>query len=111
MSGRCAEITAFEKDRGALSKHIELINGKIANDSSACRMANGSARRVRIDLDNLGALADLINNFASREAYALGRLKDGLPDRVRVVRADKLSGAGAPSVIARTKDVCCKLRC
>jgi hypothetical protein len=53
------------------------------------------------------SLADLINSFKSNEAYALGRLKDGLPDRVRVVVAEelrKLNGAGGPSVIARTKN-------
>jgi hypothetical protein len=102
MTNRCAEITIFSKASGPLSKHIELIDGKIANDSSACRMATGSARRVRIDLANMTSFADLINGFGPKEAYAIGRLKPGLPDRVRVVRADKLDGD--PSVIARTKD-------
>jgi hypothetical protein len=97
-----AEITVFAKSGGPLSKHIELIDGKIANDSSSCRMAKGSARRVRIDLANMQAFAGLINAFGPQEAYAIGRLKPGLPDRVRVVRADKLKGD--PSVIARTKD-------
>ena len=101
MTNRCAEITFFTKSGGALSKHIELIDGKIANDSSSCRMAKGSARRVRIDLGNMQAFAGLINAFGPQEAYAIGRLKHGLPDRVRVVPADKLNGE--PDVIARTK--------
>jgi len=96
------EITVFEKTSGPLTKRIALRNGKIVNDSSACCMANGTARRVKID--NMQELANLINNFSSSQAYALGRLKDGLPDRVRVIRADKLNGAGDPAVIARTLD-------
>jgi hypothetical protein len=102
MIERHAEITVFTKSGGPLSKHIELIDGKIANDSSSCRMAKGFAHRVRIDLANMASLADLINGFSPKEAYAIGRLKHGLPDRVRVVRADKLNGD--PLVIARTKN-------
>ena len=48
-----AEITVFTKSGGPLSKHIELIDGKIANDSSSA-MAKGSARRAQIDLGNIG---------------------------------------------------------
>ena len=96
------EITVFEKVGGPLTKCIALRNGKIANDSSACRMANGFARRVTID--NVQSLAGLINGFKSNEAYALGRLKDGLSDRVQVVRKDDLNGAEDPAVIARTLD-------
>ena len=96
------EITVFEKTGGPLTKRIALRDGKIVNDSSACRMANGFARRIMID--NVRSLADLINAFKSNEAYALGRLKDGLPDRVRVVRKDDLNGAENPAVIARTLD-------
>jgi hypothetical protein len=96
------EITVFEKVNGALTKRIALVGDKLVSDSSSCRMANGFARRVRID--DMQAFANLINNFTSSEAYALGRLKDRLKDRVRVVRADKLNGADDPSVIARTQD-------
>ena len=65
------EITVFQKSGGPLTKHLALRDGKIVNDSSACPMVNGSARRVR--LDSMAALADLIDNFASNQAYALGR--------------------------------------
>jgi hypothetical protein len=97
------EITVFEKSNGPLTKRIALRDGKIVNDSSACFMANGIARRVRIE--NLQDLADLINGFRSNQTYALGRLKDGLPDTARVVRSDKLNGSEdlssspAPSII------------
>ena len=45
-----AEITVFTKRGGALSKHIELVDGRVANDSSDCAMAEGMAQRIRIDL-------------------------------------------------------------
>src|ERR1700722_6607567 len=103
MTDRCAEITVFTKRNGPLTKHLELINGKVANDSSGCRMARGSARRVAIDLNNLTTFADQINAFSLKEAYALGRLRAGLPDRVEIVRADKVSEAQNPLTIARSK--------
>jgi hypothetical protein len=98
---RRAEITVFAKSGGPLTKHLALRDGKIVNDSSACFMAHGTAHRAKID--NVQALADLINNFAPNQAYALGRLKDGVRDRATVVVADELKGEGDPSVIARTK--------
>jgi hypothetical protein len=57
MSQPYVEITVFEKDGGSLSKHIERINGKIADDSSASDVPNGSARRARIGVDTFEALA------------------------------------------------------
>jgi putative DNA primase/helicase len=96
------EITLFQKSGGPLTKRIALRDSGIVNDSSACRMANGTARRVRID--RVQTLAHLINNFTSSEAYALGRIKDEHPDRVHVVTFDKLNGALDPTVIARTLD-------
>jgi hypothetical protein len=99
------EVTVYEKSRGPLSKSIHLADtGKIANDSSACSMAKGSARRADIDLANLQTYVDLIHGFSSRQALSLGRLNDGLPDRVKVVVADKLPANHDPSVIARTKN-------
>jgi hypothetical protein len=103
MSKFRVQVTGFAKDHGSLTKHIELVNDKVANDSSNCFMASGSA--WRFELDSATAIADFINNHAQNEAYALGRLKEGRPARVRVVTAAKLSEAkGDPSVIARTKD-------
>ena len=102
MTDRCAEITVFTKSGGPLSKHIELIDGKIANDSSSCRMAKGSARRVKIDLANMASLADLINGFSPKEAYAIGRLKHGLPDRVRVVESTNSMASPGSSPAPRT---------
>ncbi|WP_271577965.1 primase-helicase family protein [Bradyrhizobium sp. CCBAU 11361] len=96
------EITVFEKVGGPLTKRIALREGKIASDSSACRMARGFARRATIR--DVQSLADLIASMKSNEAYAIGSLRDGLPERVRVVRKDELDGAKDPTVIARTLD-------
>ena len=101
MNECLGEITVFKKSGGPLTKRLALRDRKIVNDSSACFMARGSAHRVKID--SVQALADLINNFAPNQAYALGRLKDGVPDGAKVVVADELKDAGDPSVIARTK--------
>jgi uncharacterized protein (DUF927 family) len=95
------EITVFKKSGGPLTKRLELHDGKVINDSAACFMMNGTAHRVTID--SMAALADLINKFASNQAYALGRLKDGVQDGAKVVVADALKDEGDPSVIARTK--------
>ena len=96
-------VTKFAKGNGSLTKHIELVNGKIANDSSNCFMTSGAAWLV--ELDGARAIAAFINNHGPNEAYALGRIKDGHPARVSVVTAAKLNEAkGNPSVIARTKN-------
>jgi hypothetical protein len=96
------EITVFEKTNGPLTKRITLRDGKIVNDSSGCFMADGTARRVSIA--SMQDLADLINGLKPNEAYALGRLKDELPDCCKVVRKDKLNGSEDLSVIARSLD-------
>jgi hypothetical protein len=97
-----AEITLFEKQGGALSKRIWLDpSGRVSSDGSACLMTQGTARRIEIA--DVRGYADLVNDCASNEALALGRLKDGLPQRVCVVTADKLNGGSEPATIARTK--------
>jgi hypothetical protein len=101
MNESLGEITVFEKSDGPLSKHLALRDGKIVNDSSACFLAHGSAHRVKIY--NMKGFADLINDFGQNQAYALGCLKDGVPDSATVVVADELNDEGGLSVIARTK--------
>jgi hypothetical protein len=95
------EITVFEKTGGPLTKKINLDNGKVVSDGSACVMSEGTARRVVID--NIEALASLINGMKSNEAYALGHIVDGQPTVCRVVTKEKLNG-GMPGTIARTQD-------
>jgi hypothetical protein len=52
------ELTKFTKDGGPLTKKIFLASdGTLVNDSSACRMAHGTAERVNIaNVAELGAL-------------------------------------------------------
>ena len=105
MTDRRAEITVFTKSGGKLTKRIHLVDGAISNDSSACAMAEGEARRVSINLNSIATLATLINGLGPKQAYAIGRLKEGLADHVDIVTADKLADFhGKPSVAARTKE-------
>jgi hypothetical protein len=92
------EITEFTKASGTLSKRIQLVNRKPVSDGSECRMAHGTARRVK--LTSPQAVADLMNGFTARQALSLGRLKGGLPERVDVVVKRELNGAAG--VIARS---------
>ena len=94
------EITVFRKKDGPLSKRIELIDGEIDADGSACRMTAGTAWRV--ELPDAHALADLIENMLSEEALALGRLRAELPDEVKVILARDLTNMTKPGVIARS---------
>jgi hypothetical protein len=100
-----AEITVFKKRSGTLSKRIHLVEGKLSNDTAACAMAEGFAKRVTVDLRNMNGLAAIIDKMAPQMAYANGRMKDGVPNKVRVVKDDKLASFdGDPGVIARSKE-------
>jgi hypothetical protein len=103
MTGFSVNVTAFRKDGGPLGKLIHLnADGTVGNDSSQCFMSQGTARRV--ELDSATALAAFINKMEATDAYALGRMKDGHPDRVRVVTDANIGREkGNPNVIARTK--------
>jgi hypothetical protein len=93
------EITIFTKFGGALTKRISLAaDGALKSDGSACVMASGEARRA--SLASVLELGDLIEQLNPNEAIALGRLRDGLADRVEIVPKRKLNGAA--NVIART---------
>jgi hypothetical protein len=90
-------ITLFAKSGGPLTKRISLAkDGTLVSDGSACIMAHGTARRVRI----IGAndLGTLIERLQINEAITLGALRVGLADQVQVVTKQKLNGA--PNVIA-----------
>jgi hypothetical protein len=95
------ELTVFKKTRGILTKRISLLkSGKISADGSECRMGEGRAYRTK--LDSIDALATLIEKMPANEALALGRLRAGLPDRVRVIRKVDLDDSTASDTIART---------
>ena len=98
------EVVAFAKADGALTKSITLnAEGRLSADGSACKMATGSARRVR--LERLQDLSYLIAELKSNEAIALGALRPDLPDSVQIVpkaKLEGLNGSAVPGVIART---------
>jgi hypothetical protein len=95
-----AEIVVFTKANGPLTKRIGLnADGTINSDGSACTMAHGRARRVK--LADVAELAAHIAELKSNQAIALGALRDDLPDEVAIVAMDKLNGTGA---IARTAE-------
>ncbi len=98
------EITMFTKSEGPLTKRISLLeDGSVKSDGGACLMAKGVAGRVAIA--NVQQLATLIEQLQSNQAIALGALRTGLPDRVKIVtKAKLLSGVALPNVIARTAD-------
>jgi hypothetical protein len=94
------EIVKFSKDGGPLTKQISLSpDGTLVKDGSACVMTHGKAMRVRIA--DLHAFAAELTQLQPCEAIALGALRDGLPDEVRIVTKKKLNGQA--NTIARTR--------
>jgi hypothetical protein len=102
--GNMIEITSFTKAGGPLSKRISLgPDGKLIKDGSACSMAAGSGRRIK--LNGVHQLATLIGGLKSTQAFALGALRHELPDRVRITTKGKLAkvnGAATADLITRT---------
>ncbi len=96
------QITVFRSAKGQLTKLISMEAGKLKSDGSACRMASGTARRVT--LDSLASLAELLQRMPSNEAIALGRLRQGLADKVDVVLKKELNESKSPGIIARTRE-------
>ena len=105
-AGMCGvEITVFQKQNGDLSKVIWMNTktGQIKSDGGACRMAKGTARRYK--LQSASSFARILVQTPSSVAYALGRIRDGFPDKVDVILARDLKhGEKRSGVIARSKD-------
>ena len=98
-------LTCFTKNGGPLTKEISISNGMLKSDGSKCVMGQGHAQRMR--LDNLGQLGELMASIKSNQALGLGRLRDDLPDCVRIITkaaAAKLNGSLPPDIITRTAD-------
>ena len=94
-------ITAFRKDGGPLTKRITLADdGKVKSDGSDCLMTRGTARAVHFT--SLAQIGEFIGALQGDEAIALGTLRGGLPEEVRVTTKRRLNGSAG--VIARTGD-------
>ena len=101
IPGDQTELTRLTKAGGPLTKQLHLTpDGKLANDSTQCRMARGQLERIR--LEDWRSFGPLIETTAPNVAYALGRLIDGLPDKARLVTKGDPE-AGQPGVVARTQ--------
>ena len=93
------ELTKLTKHGGPLTKKISLApDGTLVKDDSACKMARGTAERIKIT--GVEALGALIHDLTPSQALAPGTLRLDLPDKVQVVTKRKLNGQ--PDVIART---------
>src|ERR1700684_1030146 len=90
---KAGEITIFEKagsgpfnpEGGPMTKRVTLTDdGKaIVSDGSACFMSEGVARRAKFK--TMKDFARCISGLESNEAIALGAMRDGLADTVKVV--------------------------
>ena len=95
------EFTVFDKIGGILTKEISLAkDGTVFSDGSACKMSEGTARRVTVG--GVEEFAKIIDGLRSYQGIALGTLRDGLADEVKVVVKAKLNGKDG--VIARTRE-------
>jgi hypothetical protein len=100
------EIVEFAKVDGPLTKRIRLDSeGLLRSDGSACLMSEGTAWRRKFD--RLEQFAACIANLAPNRAIALGALRPGLAEQVRIVTKDRLAESDvlpASETIARTGD-------
>lgn len=78
------ELVQFIKDRGPLTKRLSLdADGKLTADSSQCHMTRGVM--ARLPLNDWRDFADTLEQTPRNVAYALGRLREDLPDNVPLV--------------------------
>ena len=98
------ELVVFSKTGGPLTKRITLTaDGKIASDGSACTMARGRAKRMRIGWRRRAGGADR-RSEPPNQAIALGALRDELPDEVSIVTKAALANGPVTGAVARTGD-------
>jgi hypothetical protein len=86
-----------------MTKTIRLgENGRVEADGAAGWMSSGSAARARYEGTAPAAwLAGLLDAMPSHRALAIGRLRDGLDERVAVVVKGREDGR---TTVARTRD-------
>lgn len=95
-------VAVFEKFGGPLSKSIQLDSqGNPQSNSDDCRMTIGVAQNV--SKTGLSAMADLISEFTSENALALGTIVGRECDDLMGITTKKYE-AESDGAIARTKD-------
>lgn len=102
---RPATITIFSNaDNKPLSKTIELIDGKPQSISSVNTMSRGTAERCTVQ--DVRALAALINRLGSHQALSIGVPKDGIKDGVTIVSKAEIEKRSAlrADLITRSLD-------
>jgi hypothetical protein len=101
-AGAGIEITVYSRTGGgSLTKKISLAkDGTLIKDGGECRMPSGLAFRTPIA--NVHELDAMIKKLRHYQAFSLGTLREGLPDKVNILSKRKLDGQ--PNTIARTKD-------
>jgi hypothetical protein len=104
-----AEIVVFTKRSGGLTKKIslDLATGKLIKDGSECSMASGTA--CRMPAATATELALVIGRSRTNQAIADGRLRPGLPDKVKIITQEALEelkrkGPVPNDTISRTKE-------
>jgi hypothetical protein len=96
------ELTLFVNTHGALTKQFTLDgNGSLVKTEGG-QIVAGTAMRVAID--DVQALADLINTRSSDQALTLGSMRGDLPAQVTVTTKKQLNGGVRPDIISRSRD-------
>jgi hypothetical protein len=96
------ELTLFTNARGALTKQFTLdADGKLVKTEGG-QMVAGTAMRIAID--GVRALAELLGTVSSDQALALGSIRSGLPAQVTVTTKKALGGGAIPNTISRSRE-------
>jgi len=96
------ELTLFVNARGALTKQFTLdADGNLVKTEGG-QMSKGTAMRMAVD--GVQALAELIKTMASNQALALGSMRPDLPAQVAVTTKGALNGGTALGIISRSRE-------
>jgi hypothetical protein len=96
------ELTLFVNAHGALTKQFTLdADGNLVKTEGG-QMTAGTA--MRIVIDDVQALADLIGTMSSDQALVLGSMRGDLSVQVTVITKKALNGVTAPDIISRSRE-------
>jgi hypothetical protein len=82
-------LTRVETRSGNLCKRLALgADGLPHSDGTGGAMANGTATRVILNGSPATNLCELMQDLGPHEALVLGDFADGLPDKIKLVKAE-----------------------